>query len=172
MIPENRIKELISLKFIELIANYNGHPTSIPHSDFGTDLDVKEVDYRIENGQKRYFETGKELKLQIKSTTEKNIISDNYFIKYHLESKTFNDIIIRRKTKKPLILILFIFPEDKNEWINITDNELIAKKCAYWFFPKDNENQTDNISTRQIAIDKNNLITKDTLNFLFEQFSE
>ena len=171
MMTEEHIKEAISLKYIELIAAFNGFKTSSSYPDYGTDLSVIEVDYRIENEQKRYSNTGREIKIQLKSTTENTIIYENDLIKYDLESKSFNDLISRKNSKNPLLLILFIMPSDKSEWVNISDSELIAKKCAYWYLPEVTENTTENTSRKRISISKENVITRETLNQLFENYS-
>ena len=74
MMTEEHIKEAISLRYIELIAAFNGFKTSSSYPDYGTDLDIKEVDFRMENDHKRYLETGRELKFQLNpdSAIEKN----------------------------------------------------------------------------------------------------
>ena|SRR3989304_9068488 len=69
MMTEEHIKEAISLRYIELIAAYNGYKTKSSYPDYGTDLDVIEVGFRMENGHKRYSQTGRELKFQFKATT-------------------------------------------------------------------------------------------------------
>jgi len=171
MMTEEHIKEALSLKYIELVAAYNGYKTSSSYPDYGTDLDIKEVDFRIENQHKRHFDTGRELKLQLKATTENSVIIENETIKYDLNSITYNDLLTRKKSKTPLILILFILPSDKNEWLKISDNELIARKCAYWYFPEEAEIMTSNTATKRISINKKNLISNETLNHLFENYS-
>lgn len=81
---EEHIKEALSLRYIELIAAFNGYKTSSTSPDYGTDLDIIEVDFRIENQHKRYLDTGRELKLQLKATTENSIVVENEIIKYDL----------------------------------------------------------------------------------------
>jgi len=171
MMTEEHIKEALSLRYIELIAAFNGYKTSSSYPDYGTDLEIKEIDFRIENQHKRYLETGRELKFQLKATTETSIIVENDIIKYDLNSATYNDLLTRKNTKSPLILILFVLPADKTNWLNISDNELISRKCAYWFFPDKTELLTSNTSTKRILIDKNNFISNETLNQLFDNYS-
>ena len=171
MMTEGHIKEAISLRYIELIAAFNGFKTSSSYPDYGTDLDIKEVDFRMENDHKRYLETGRELKFQLKATTENSVIVDGDLIKYDLNASTYNDLISRKYTKNPLILILFVLPTDKDNWLNISDEELITKKCAYWFFPESAELLTANTDKKRIAISKNNFISNETLNYLFEKHS-
>lgn len=171
MMTEEHIKETISLRYVELIAAFNGFKTTSSYPDYGTDLKIEEVDYRIENEKKVYSETGRELKLQFKATTEKRIINEPDTIKYDLDAVTFNTLIERKDNGRPLVLILFILPTDKSEWINITDNELITRKCAYWYFPNSSEYKTVNTSKKRIEISKENVITNETLNQLFESYS-
>lgn len=52
MITEEHIKEALSLRYIELVTAYNGFKTSSSYPDYGTDLDIKEVDFRMENQHK------------------------------------------------------------------------------------------------------------------------
>ena len=163
---KEHIKEAISLRYIELIAAYNGFKTTSSFPDYGTDLSIIEVGYRNEKGHQRLRETGRELKLQLKATTVNSIIEENNIIKYDLETKNFNDIVERKDYAYPLILILFVLPNNNEEWINISDQELIVKKCAYWYFPNDNVEQTNNLSKKRIEIDKKNLVDYNTFNEL------
>lgn len=171
MMTEEHIKEALSLRYIELVAAYNGFKTSSSYPDYGTDLDIKEVDFRMENQHKRYLETGRELKFQLKATTENSVIDDGDLIKYDLNVSTYNDLLSRKSSKNPLILILFVLPPDRANWLNISDNELIAKKCAYWFFPDNTDLLTPNTDRKRISISKNNFFSNEALNYLFENYS-
>jgi len=171
MFTEENIKEAISLRYIELVAAYNGYKTSSVYPDNGTDLSIIEVDYRIENEKKRYCDTGRELKIQVKATTQDSVSEDESKIKYDLEAKTFNDLIERRDNRYFLFLILFILPPNKTDWIKISDNELVTKKCAYWYFTDKNEIKTSNTEKKRITLYKKNLISQKTLTQLFEKFS-
>lgn len=168
MMTEEHIKEAISLRYIELIAAYNGYNTGIPEKDYGEDLHIIEVGYN--NERKRYSSTGRILKFQLKSTTENSISNEENLIKYDLEAKSFNDLIERKNNCHPLILLLFILPVEKTDWINISEEELITKKCAYWYFPEQTELSTTNTTKKRITINKNNLFKLNTLNQLIENF--
>jgi hypothetical protein len=43
---EEHIKEKISLRYLELVAVYNGYTTDVPSQDYGIDLEIKEVGQR------------------------------------------------------------------------------------------------------------------------------
>jgi len=102
MMTEEHIKEAISLRYLELLAAYSGYKTSSSYPDYGTDLEVKEISFREENNKKRFFETGRELKFQLKSTTERGIIAEDNSIKYDLDFSTYNNLITRKKRKNPV----------------------------------------------------------------------
>ncbi len=170
MITEEHIKEAISLRYIEIIAAFNGYKTASSFPDYGTDLDVIEVGYRLDNEHKRYSNTGRELKFQLKATTITSIIEVSDAIKYDLEVKAYNDLIERKNTAYPLFLILFVLPSEKIDWLTLSEQELIAKKCAYWYFPEQIDIATGNLSKKRVTISKENIFKLDTLNQLFENF--
>lgn len=170
MITEEHIKEAISIKYVEILASYLGYDIASTDKDYGTDFSIVEVGYREEHGHIRKVNTGREIKIQAKSTTERGIHIENAGIKYDLESKTYNDLIQRRNLNKPLLLFVFILPEDKEYWVQVSENELVVKKCVYWYFPAEDETLTDNTGTKRIFIQKENLITIDSLSALFENF--
>ncbi len=165
---EEHIKEKIALRYIQLIAAFCGYNVTVPDNDYGEDLYIIENSYN--HLRKRYSGTGNLLKFQLKSTTENSISYEKNFIKYDLEKKNFNDLIERKDSNNPLILILFILPYNKIDWVNINNNELIVKKCAYWYYPSDNEIMTDNSYKKRIKIDKNNILNSRALNNLFKNY--
>ncbi len=169
MMTEEHIKESLSIRYIELVAAFNGFNTSVPEKDYGEDLHIIEVEYN--ENRKRLINSGRILKFQLKATTENSISYDNNFLKYDLEAKNYNDLIERSKDCHPLLLILFVLPTEKKEWLNISDKELITRKCAYWFFPDKTELLTANSATKRISINRNNFISNETLNQLFDNYS-
>lgn len=170
MMTEENIKEAISIRFIEAVVNYKGYKTVSVHPDHGTDVSIVEVDYRIEDEQKRYFDTGREIKVQLKSTTVSSIIWEDTQLKYDLESKTYNDLITRKNNYRPLLLILFVLPENIDNWILLTAEELAIRKQAYWYFPEATT-FTENVRTIRITIPKTNLFAANTIDNLFETFT-
>lgn len=77
-------KEAISIKYLEVIANYNGYSTSWPGKDYGVDLTVSEIGIRTENDKNRHYDTGRELKIQAKSTLYTGYLD-------FINSETFTD---------------------------------------------------------------------------------
>jgi glutamate dehydrogenase/leucine dehydrogenase len=88
---EEHIKEAISLRYMELIAAYNGYTTDVPSQDYGVDLEIKEIGQRqVDN---KYTPTGRSLSFQIKATTNNSIIIESNLIKYDLSAKNYNDLV-------------------------------------------------------------------------------
>lgn len=168
MMTEENIKEALSIRYIEILANYKGYKTSSIFPDHGTDLSIVEVSPREENQGLRYFDTGRELKVQLKATTERGVILNENELVYDLEAKTYNDLIYRMNNNKPLLLFLFILPSDNEDWLKLSDKELIIKKCAYWFYPEKADITTGNTHSKRINISYDNLVSIDTIDKLFE----
>jgi hypothetical protein len=164
------IMEEISKSYLEVIANSQGYFNSISR-DFGTDLTIRKAQY-VE-GRNRYLTTGKAIDIQVKSVLSNNITETDTTINYYLESKNYNDLIDRLKEKGafiPLILIVFIMPNNEREWITLTPQELIVRKCAYWYRVVDQEVEyTENKTKVVIRIPKQNIVSIDFFN---NQFNE
>lgn len=167
------IKENLSKKYIEIIAHRNGCSISKTENDHGVDLTVNQVLRKMTGMKYRYFQTGRCIDIQLKSTTLKNIEEDEIYIKYDLEVKNYNDLIDRKNENLiPLILILFILPDEETEWVNVSENELVLKKCAYWYYPEGNV-CSENSSTQRIHIKKDNIISLNFFNYYFKgEFAE
>jgi len=167
MMTEEHIKEAISLRYMELIAAYNGYDVSNSKNDYGCDLQIDEVKL-FEDG--RILSTNRSLHFQVKSTTEKSVIEDSKSLKYDLRATNYNDLIRLKDTANPLILLLFVLPKNKNRWIELSKDELITRKCAYWFMPSEKATQTDNNNQIRIKIDKSNLVDLETIDLLFKKY--
>jgi len=166
----NQIKEAISASYVRTIANRRGYKTSTRELDHGVDMDLIEMTIRVQNGSQRYIESGREIKVQLKATTERGITRGGNVIRYPLESKTFNDLVDRRQRGTiPLVLILFILPEEENDWVLCDANNLVIKKHAYWYIPSDTDAETPNNTSITIEIPESQTIDLDTIEQLFSQ---
>ena len=67
----------------------------------------------------------------------------------------------------PLILIVFVIPDNRNEWLSLDNNKLILKKCAYWYEVPEGSIHSSNSVSITIEIPKTNILTPD---FFDEQF--
>jgi len=168
---EPDIMEQLSKRYVEIIANRKGYFV-LSGKDYGTDLHIAKA-VRYNNS---FCETGRQVHIQIKSVVEtsEHLIESANEIKYDLRGKNYNDLVFRIKEESyiPLILILFIFPSDPENWLQVTSDHLIMGKCAYWYYP-DNNFELEYVNpkgTKRIEISKSNLIKLDFFNYIFDYF--
>ena len=156
---DNFIKESISLNYVSLIAQNAGFTVEKPSQDFGTDLVLREQVYSVNNNKKHYYDSGRIIDVQVKSTTIlKNI--GNYW-EYNLRLENYTACLKRLNTKTPYIFIIFKVPKTRKEWVTNDLSKLILKKCAYYYIPDGNENVYKTIA--KLKIPKKNLLTGEVL---------
>lgn len=167
---EEQIKENLSKHFIGIVACHNGYQCSNPNGDFGVDLMVNKISVGTKSdGSIRYCASGQHIDFQLKATTESSVTFDGRNIKYDLEAKNYNDLVNRKeKGFAPLILVLFILPDDKSIWLNISPEELILRKKAFWFIPQDGI--TNNVATKRIEIPVSNTIDLSFCDNIFMEY--
>ena len=112
-----QIKEDISISYISALCAYAGISYEIiRHDDDSTDGILRK---RIFLDRGRKFEAG--LRIQLKCTSSLSQYTDNGdTIIYKLKAKNYNDLCLPSTT--PIILGLLILPEDKDQWINWTQD--------------------------------------------------
>ncbi|KHD05213.1 hypothetical protein PN36_14240 [Candidatus Thiomargarita nelsonii] len=171
VMTEQDIMEQLSKRYIEIIANRKGYYV-LNGKDYGTDLHItKAVKY-----DKSFCETGRQVHIQVKSVieTSEHLTETTDKIKYDLRGKNYNDLVFRRKENGyiPLILILFIFPNNSEKWLQVTSEYLTLSKCAYWYYPDEKMGleYVNPKSTKRVEIPKSNLILMDFFPYIFNYF--
>jgi hypothetical protein len=156
---EDQVKEALSNNYVATLANRKGFKLIKGYIDTGVDFTIKyDMIRTLPNGEIRHSESPYSCDIQLKATTISSIIDDRLWLKYDLNAKNYNDLIFRKQLgSTPLILILFILPDDENDWVKILRNKLILSKNAYWYYPNHSEiNQVKNSGTKRIKISKRN----------------
>ena len=90
-------------------------------------------------------------------------------IKYALKVKNYNDLI--EQNGDYLVLALLILPQDKEQWVTLTPENLILRRCVYWVNLQGKE-RSSNLEKVTVTIPKKNILNVDTLNLLFEKIAE
>lgn len=110
-----------------------------------------------------------ELNVQLKSTYSKALYTDDgETITYSLKVKNYNDLC--KKTTTPIILCLLILPEEKEQWVTQTPDELTLRHCMYWVSLQGMP-ETANKTTCDVKIPKKNILNVETLNSLLTQIA-
>ncbi len=143
MLTENHIKEGLSHAYIRAIAHRAGFNVSVREFDYGIDgtfLPVKSRDGRL-------VESGFPLDFQAKASQRPEIDGDQ--VVYDLEAKTHRDLT--DTDGGPRILILLALPTDKTEWLTVSDEALVLRRCAWWVSFR-GQKPTDNDATQRVRI--------------------
>lgn len=169
--PEQQVKELLSKDYLGVIASRAGFKKTQPAIDNGVDLAFSYPTSYNKNGHKRILDSGHSLEFQLKATTENGISPDKNGFFYDLLANNYNDLIIRRdQSLIPLILVIFILPADKNNWMNIDVNFLVMRKNAFWYYPAQNAKVSTNTSSVRIFVPDVNRINTDFFNEMIIKF--
>lgn len=162
MMNEEKIKELFSLNFLRLTAEYAGYYGTLPGQDYGTDLHIEEMQ-KLPTGE--HIPSGRIISLQIKATTEESITKTKTHIKFDLPIRNHKLLIKRQFYRQtypqynPYLLILVLLPKEKINWLQTLKNGNIALSAqAYWYMPKISDKDSDNKFSKRISIPLANLL--------------
>lgn len=124
---EEHTKEQLSVAYAQAISAYAGLSFQEYNSDYGLDARINDIQYSPD--RRRYWQTGFGIDIQLKSTINAKIQSG--IIIYDLEVKNYKDLI-QLDIGTPRILILFVLPKNRKDWVQVSCNEMKLEKCAYW----------------------------------------
>ena len=108
------------------------------------------------------------LDLQLKATVNLGQPRDGHF-RFPLNRRNYD--LLRIDTQTPRLLVVLDLPSDKREWMTMTHDELVLRRCAYWLNLKGHE-ETDNRRSVNVRIPAGNLFDVNGLRALMEQSRE
>lgn len=141
-------KEMFSMAYISAIAAQVGLEVS------NTKYEAGSVDGMLTPGRGK----SRQLNFQAKATAQ-DVLRDEY-VAFRLNKKNYNDLCDPGVTV-PIILVVLIMPDDMNEWLTHTADELTLRRCAYWTSLRDKsetEQETETIHIPTVKMfDQNQL---------------
>lgn len=137
-------KEALSRAYVRAVIAKAGFNFGKTDFDYGIDGTIKDVINR--NG--RYVDSCFGINFQLKSSCD--VIFENGLVIYDLESKNYNDLVAESSTL-PNILILLALPPNSDEWLEVTAEQLVMRKCAWWC-SLEGQDPTTNQTTKRITI--------------------
>lgn len=139
--------------------------------DNGVDLTFTYPSSYRKKGFKRIVDSGQCLDFQLKATTENSIVRVEDGFQYDVKVNNYNDLIYRRDNSLiPLFLVIFILPYENYDWVNIDFDSLIMKKNAFWYYPDQNEKNSDNKSKTRIFVQDINRIDEGFFDEMIRKF--
>ena len=163
MMTLQHIEEGLSRAYVAAVAARAGVNISIAMQDYGVDGTFG----RIQRKAHRWFETGVKLDYQLKAS--KNWRIEGEEIVYDLEAKTYNDLARRSNENNPvpLILILLCLPTEMAAWLEVSEEQLLLRRCCYW--ARVVGSPTNNRRAVAVRIPRNQLLTPTVLEDLLER---
>ncbi|NEN92689.1 MAG: DUF4365 domain-containing protein [Okeania sp. SIO3H1] len=161
----NSQKELFSYAYIRAVvavAGYSVQEKPRPMDNAGIDINIEAPG---EVGEILF----PQLEAQVKCTSSTNIIKENT-INFPLPVRNYN-ILRYEKPYVPFILIVVLVPDKVSQWITISEEKLVMRKCGYWVSLK-GKPPTRNKETITVELPRNNLFTPDSLSKIMEKISK
>lgn len=160
-----KVKEDLSICYLKAVAAINAIALEeIRHDEDSIDAIIKKQ--IIISGEPFFSEVGVQLKAT-SSTSQYSETTTN--ISYKLKAKNYNDLCA--KSNIPRMLALLILPEDSNEWVKWTVDELLIRGRMYWHSLY-GKLPTKNTSTVTIKIPKANIIDTVTIQEIIQKAGE
>ena len=160
-----KIKEDISISYISALCSFAGIAYEIVrHDDDGTDGTLRK---RVLLDNNRKYDA--ELRIQLKCTSALSQYTDcGDVLTYKLKVKNYNDLCLPSTT--PIILGLLVLPENEEEWLLWSEEELLIKGCMYWA-EFSGSSESENTSSITVSIDKKQVLNVETLNQILEKIA-
>jgi len=159
-IPSEHMKERISIAYVSAVAAKAGvacRPTPAP--EYGTDLHLVKINQI--NG--KFVDTGWILNCQVKSTTTCEIQGNK--IAYDMDADDYNKLA--RWEGGSCILLVCWLSDIPDEWVCVTEDELVMKRCCYW--TKISDPPTSNKSKKRVFIPRSQVFTAESIVALLEK---
>lgn len=112
-------EEALSRAYLQAVAAGAGYVVA------SLDFDRDGIDCEIKAGGQMRPSLG----IQLKATINLGEVQDG---KYGYPLKRRNYDLLREPTQTPRVLVVLALPQDKAEWLTVTDAELVLRRCAYW----------------------------------------
>lgn len=151
-------EEALSRVYAHAVAARAGYSTA------EYDFDRDGVDLRIQAGDGMR----PAIELQLKATVNLGDPRDGY-VRFALKRRNY-DLLIE-ETQTPRLLLVLDLPTDEHEWMTLTNDSLILRRCAYWLNLKGSP-ATTNTSSVTVSIPATNRFDVASLRNLMDQSRE
>jgi hypothetical protein len=129
--PINDIQAQLSYSYFHaVVARVGGEVMPAPRlvDNMGLDVILK-IKGRF---SKRPIKTDFTIGAQLKSTSRDISILENGLIPFSKLNRNTYDMFRSHDRPHPYLMILFCLPKDKKQWLEVTPDNMILRKCTYW----------------------------------------
>jgi hypothetical protein len=124
-LTENEQKQQLSVAYVHAVAARAGFTCDVRR------VDIDSVDVFIcASGRVHEHSVFRSprLDVQLKATSSLELRSDH--LMFPLPVKNYNDLRLDRAA--PIILVVLVLPKDPAQWLEMTEDCMISRHCAYW----------------------------------------
>lgn len=167
-LSQNDIESEISYAYLHAVASHAGAGCSnASRASDGNGIDAIITGWGPFQGGGYLQEI--DIKIQLKATKGVPPIK-NGFISYTLNGiSRYDDLRSNALATNRLLVVLFL-PQDSADWLSISENELMLKKCAYWVSLK-GAPPSSNTTVQTIYIPTTQIFNVANLKSIFEKMS-
>lgn len=111
--------------------------------------------------------TRPKMDVQMKTTVTDSGVGTS--IRYALKKKNYDDLTLT--VHVPRILVLVTLPDDVEEWLKLTPDQLVLRRSAYWLSLA-RRPASDNTTSVTIDVPRENLLTPEALKRMMQTINE
>lgn len=104
---------------------------------------------------------------QVKCTSRE--VLDERYVRYPLKVKNYEELRVSDRYP-PLILIVVVVPDDVDDWLHQSEDELCLRRCGYWISLADGA-PTQNQETVTVRIPRENVFTAHVLKGIMQRIT-
>jgi hypothetical protein len=155
----NARQEQFANAFLVTIAAVAGFTVTKP------DVDHDSVDWTIASRLPRR----PKIDIQMKSRRVEDTDKDD-LIRYDLKRKNYDDLILT-DLLTPRLLFLVLVPPDIGNWLELTPDQLVLRRCAYWVSLA-GQPASNNENTVRVSVPRANLLNVASLERLMQRAND
>jgi hypothetical protein len=148
-------EEALSRAYVAAVTAGAGYTTAL------MDFDRDGVDIQIRAGGSMRPSLDIQLKATINLGERTNAV-------FHFPLKRRNYDLLREQTMTPRILVVLDLPRDEADWLSVTQDQLVMRRCGYWVSLA-GAKETENKESVTILVQAANRFDVDSLRALMEQ---
>jgi hypothetical protein len=132
--------------------------------DYGIDVTLNHILVR----RRRRIESGARLDIQAKSTTRATLTTAH--VVYDMEVKTYEDLR-DPEVNCPRILVLLVLPPDDADWLTLTEDQLLLRRCVYRHSLV-GAPATTNTQTVRVHVPRGNVFSVEALQLIMDRIRQ
>ncbi len=159
MLAENDIKAELSYSYLHAVAARAGFGCAATNrhlDNAGVDAQV-DIRERLDPGS---VVTDFSLHFQLKATSQ-NLVTVGDSLSFNLQVPHYDKLRLT-ETGTPRFMALFVLPEEPADWLHVTANGLISRRCARWISLR-GAPETENSTTVVVHVPSTNILTPASL---------